>query len=118
MAERRIVHIVVVRVKGGWCAEIPHLRARRSARTLQAVDQQIRELIEPDPVEYEFRTGDPVLDRLVVSARLGRLAARLAETEARELTARVIAHATQLTGRDLGVLLELSHQRVQQLRRC
>jgi hypothetical protein len=117
VAERRNVQIVVVRVTGGWCAEIPHLRARRSARTLTVLDQQVRELLSPDEADYRFRTGDPVLDRLVRGVRDGRRAARAAEDHARDLTARVIARATRLTSRDLAMLVELSHQRVHQLRR-
>ncbi len=107
----------MIRVTGGWRAEVPRLRARRSARTLTALDQQVRQLLSPDAAEYEFRTGDPVLDRLVREVRAGRRAARAAEEQARALTARVIAQAPGLASRDLAVLTELSHQRVHQLRR-
>ena len=116
VAERRNVQVVVVRVTGGWCAEIPHLRARRSARTLTSLDQQIRELFAPDVVDYQIRTGDHVLDGLIAGVRVSRRTARTAQEQVWELTARVMARATGLTSRDLAVLLEVSHQRVHQLR--
>ena len=67
-------------------------------------------------VDLQFRTGDHVLDGLIAGVRVSRRTARTAQEQVRELTARVMARATGLTSRDLAVLLEVSHQRVHQLR--
>jgi hypothetical protein len=66
-------------------------------------------------VDYDFHTGDAELDRLVAAVRAARRAAHVAEERARGLTDRVIVRAPGLSVRDLGVLLELSYQRVHQL---
>jgi len=109
--------VLVVRVGDGWRAELPHLRARRSARTLDALDRQVRQLVAPDKPDYEFRTGDPTLDQLIQTVRVARRVARTADRYAREVTALALDRGAGLGGRDLGVMLGLSHQRVHQLRR-
>jgi hypothetical protein len=70
-------------------------------------------------VDYEFHTGDAVLDRLIVDARKSRLQAQLTEVEARQATRQLLAHAVHradLSIRDLAIMLGLSHQRIHQLR--
>jgi hypothetical protein len=107
--------VLVLREDRGWRAEIPDLRLLHRARTLYALDRRVRELLGPGWVDYRFRTGDPLLDELVAGVRAGRRAAQLAEEQARELTDRVLDRTAGLSSRDLGVLLELSHQRIHQL---
>jgi hypothetical protein len=109
--------VVVTREKGAWHAEVPDLRAHWRARTLYALDRRVRDRLGPGWVEYRFRTGDEALDRIVAGVRANRRAAQLAEDRARELTGQAITLAGHLSQRDLGVLLELSHQRIHQLRR-
>jgi hypothetical protein len=107
--------VLVLREDRGWRAEIPDLRQLHRARTLYTLDRRIRELLGPGWVDYRFRTGDPLLDELVAGVRTGRRAAQLAEEQARELTDRVLDRTAGLSSRDLGVLLDLSHQRIHQL---
>jgi hypothetical protein len=107
--------VLVLREDRGWRAEIPDLRQRHRARTLSALDRRIRELLGPGWVDYRFHTGDPLLDELVAGVRAGRRTAALAEEQARDLTDRVLERTSRLSSRDLGVLLELSHQRIHQL---
>jgi len=107
--------VLVLREERGWRAEIPELRRLHRARTLFTLDRRVRETLGSGWVDYRFRTGDPLLDELVAGVRAGRRAAQLAEEQARELTGRILDRAAGLSSRDLGVLLELSHQRVHQL---
>jgi hypothetical protein len=115
-AQELAPRVLVTREGAAWRADIPDLRAQRRARTLYALDRRVREMLGPGWVNYQFRTGDPVLDRLVGGVRAGRRAAQLAEEQARELTAQALTLAAGLSQRDLGVLLQLSHQRIHQLR--
>ena len=108
--------VVVTRDDAAWRAEIPDLRVHRRARTLYALDRRVREVLGSGWVNYEFRTGDETLDRLVAGVRASRRAAQLAEDRAKVLTEQAVVRAARLSQRDLGVLLELSHQRVYQLR--
>jgi hypothetical protein len=107
--------VLVLREERGWRAEIPELRRMHRARTLFTLDRRVRETLGSGWVDYRFRTGDPMLDELVAGVRAERRAAVLAEEQARELTGQVLRRAAGLSSRDLGVLLELSHQRVHQL---
>ena len=109
--------VVVSRDGRGWRAEIAEPAIERLGRTLYALDRRIRDLLVPGWVDYEFHTGNEELDRLVAGVRAARRAADIAEDRARCLTDRAIAMASGLSVRDLGVLLELSHQRVHQLLR-
>ena len=70
-------------------------------------------------INYRFRTGNTDLDRLVTQAREARQAARRTHERAHQLTLQVLAAAGQarLSGRDLAVLLAISHQRIHQLQR-
>jgi hypothetical protein len=115
MAQSLSPRVIVLREDRGWRAEIPDLRQLHRARTLYALDQRVRELLGSGWVDYRFRTGDPLLDELVAGVRAGRRAAQLAEEQARELTDQALDRASGLSSRDLGVLLELSHQRIHQL---
>jgi hypothetical protein len=115
MAQSLSPRVIVLREDRGWRAEISDLRQLHRARTLYALDRRIRELLGSDWVDYRFRTGDPLLDELVAGVRAGRRAAQLAEEQARELTDQALDRASGLSSRDLGVLLELSHQRIHQL---
>jgi hypothetical protein len=107
--------VLVTREGRGWRAEIADRSIQRRARTLYTLDRRVRGLLVPGWVDYDFHTGDAELDRLVAGVRAARRTAQVAEERARGLTERVIARAPGLSVRDLGVLLELSHQRVHQL---
>jgi hypothetical protein len=109
--------VLVTREGRGWQADIAELGVRRRARTLYTLDRRVRAVLTPGWVEYDFHTGDAVLDRLVAGVRAARRIAEAAEERAKGLTEHAIALAPGLSVRDLGVLLELSHQRVHQLLR-
>jgi hypothetical protein len=105
----------VVREERSWRAELVEPRVVRRSRTLHALDRQVRKVLGPGWVDYQFRTGDAELDRLVAGVRTARRAAQVAEELARELTEQVLEQARGLSRRELAVLLDLSHQRVHQL---
>jgi hypothetical protein len=105
----------VVREERGWRAELVEPRVLRRSRTLHALDRQVRKVLGPGRVDYQFRTGDAELDRLVAGVRAARRTAQVAEELARELTEQVLEQARGLSRRELAVLLDLSHQRVHQL---
>src|SRR5436305_7917632 len=86
------------------------------ARSLQALDRRIQAFMEGKPVSYQFRTGNDELDRLVRRLRITRAAARRYEDKARRLVDQVVLLHSGLSQRDVSVLVELSHQRVYQLR--
>jgi hypothetical protein len=67
-------------------------------------------------VDYQFQTGDERFDRLVAGVRAGRRAIAVAEEQTRVLTEEVLRAASGYSQRDLGVMLELSHQRIHQIR--
>ncbi len=71
--------------------------------------------VGPAQEDYDFHTGNAELDRLVAGVRAARRATQVAEARARCLTEKVIMLGPGLSVRDLGVLLDLSHQRVHQL---
>jgi hypothetical protein len=118
--------VVVTREDGNWLADVPSLEgAHTYARSLPSLDRAVREVVVlaadlPDDVmpdlvlDYEFRTGDPRIDR--DAAHVRRLRAQLAEVEA--LTAASIRALTpELSVRDAGALLGVSPQRVSQIAR-
>src|SRR4051812_42083425 len=115
MAGSMSPRVLVLREEGGWRAEVPDLRQLHRARTLSGLDRRIRGLLGPGWGEFRVRPGDPLLDELVAGVRAGRRTAQLAEDRARELTERVLDRTSGLSSRDLGVLLDLSHQRIHQL---
>jgi hypothetical protein len=69
--------VMVSREDGGWVAEIAALGVVRRAPALAAVDAQVRDLLGTDVVDYEFRTGDFAVDRLVNGICPGGLALEL-----------------------------------------
>src|SRR2546430_1701564 len=91
-------------------------RSRRRRR-LVTLDQQVRDLLGTNDVDYQFHTGDGELDRLVMHIRSARLAAQRHEDRARRLTGQALALPGGGSIRDLALLLGLSHQRVHQLLR-
>ena len=115
MSDNVTSRVLVVRETRGWRAEFAEPPVLRRARTLYALDRRVQEVLGPGWVDYLFRTGDAGLDRLVAGVRAARRTAQVADDRARELTGEVLALASDLSGRDLAVLLDLSHQRVHQL---
>jgi hypothetical protein len=111
--------ITVTRIESQWLAQIPDLDRIHRVRTLYQLDRWVRCTFGPGWIDYRFRTGDPHFDRLITQAREARRQARRADERARDLTLQVLAAAdnAELSGRDLAVLLGMSHQRIQQLRR-
>jgi hypothetical protein len=69
--------VMVSRENGGWVAEIAALGVVRRAPALATVDAQVRDLLGTDHVDYEFRTGDFAVDRLVKGICPGGLALEL-----------------------------------------
>ena len=116
--------LVVVSAQGHeWIAEISALQASFGTASLPRVDRWARDLLGLGVtrwINYEFRTGDAARDRLVAETRAARLAAQLAEEQARQATRQLLSHVVHradLSIRDLAVMLGLSHQRIHQLRR-
>jgi len=121
--------VVVDRAQGRWVGrvvELPGLFSR--AHTLRRLDAYLRDSVgqvvgleahalRAIKLEYEFRTGDTALDRLVRAARAARRMAVAEEQRARLLTEQAVASpgAQRLSSRDLAVMLDISHQRVHQL---
>jgi hypothetical protein len=107
--------LVVVRRNGqGWQATTATLGLVRT-HSLTALDRRVRASVGAYPVDYEFHTGDTELDRLVSRERAARVAARQFEDHARRLARQILRRPTHYSGRDLGILLDLSYQRVHQL---
>jgi hypothetical protein len=113
------VRIIVTRSGQHWFAELPDLDLTYKVRTLYQLDHWVRFTFGSGWIEYRFHTGDARLDQLITDARQARREARSADEKARHLTRRalVAAENARLSGRDLAVLLAISHQRIQQLRR-
>jgi predicted RNase H-like HicB family nuclease len=131
VAEVKSYHVVVTREGNDWLAAVPELPgAHTDARSLRTLDGYVREVITlledlPDGAEaeltldYEFHTGDETVDALVAEARKARHHAEAEQRRASELTVRALAqlaeHSPALSRRDTAALLDISHQRVQQL---
>jgi hypothetical protein len=111
--------VIVTRIDRYWHAEFPYFDLAHQARTLFRLDRWVRDKFGPGGVDYRFHTGDTHLDRLIARARRARRVARLADERARQLAIQVLTTADQahLSGRDLAVLLTISHQRIHQLQR-
>jgi hypothetical protein len=131
VAEVKTYHVVVTREGDGWLAVIPELPgAHTDARSLRSLDGYVREVVAlvedlPDGAEsqlvldYEFHTGDEEVDALVAEARYARHQAEAEQRRASELTMRALTRLVErrpsLSRRDTAALLDISHQRVQQL---
>lgn len=123
--------VVVTREGGAWLADVPGLGGAHTwARSLPALDQALREVIVLAAdladeamagldIDYEYRTGDAVID--TQSAELRTRRRQLHDLDA-EVTAKTEQLATELVGtgysvRDAAVLTGVSYQRVSQLTR-
>jgi hypothetical protein len=112
-------HVVVVVRRAGrwWLAETATGGVVRT-RSLHSAVRQARELVgEGAAVHYQFHTGDPELDRLVIQIRAARLAAKRLELRAKRLTGKVLRLPSGGSLRDVALLVGLSYQRVHQLMR-
>lgn len=109
------VMVLVGRVGVEWRAEVAASGAVCRARSLMGLHRQVQKLLGKDVADYVFRTGDVELDRLVWQVRAVRTTTRALQARTRLLTGRVLALSGGCSGRDLAVLLGMSHQRVQQL---
>lgn len=111
--------VIVSRETHGWQAEVAALGVVvRNRRSLYALDQRVRDLLGTSAVDYQFHTGDAELDRFVVQIRAATSAARTADARAGRLILQVLMLPGGGSGRDLAVLLGMTHQRVQQRRRA
>jgi hypothetical protein len=112
--------ITVTRIESQWHAEVPDLDRVHRVRTLFQLDRWVRFTFGPGWIDYRFRTGDRHFDQLVARTREARREARRIDEHARDLTLQVLAAADRagLSGRDLAVLLAISHQRIHQLQRA
>src|SRR5437867_7754224 len=101
-ADRAGCQVVVRRDGRGWLADTAALGVIR-ARTLHTLLQRVGELVGPEPVDYQFYTGDAELDRLVIQIRAARAAARRLDERARRLTGRVLLLPSGGSVRDLAL---------------
>ena len=109
-------HVVIVRRTGtSWQAELPFAGTLLQARSLAALDRQVRKRLANQVMAYDFRTGNEELDCLVRRLRITRAAARCYEGRMRRLVNDVMLLQSGLSQRDVGILVRLSHQRVYQL---
>jgi len=111
--------VVVARDGQEWCVTVERRRYR--SVFLVRVDRWVRRTLEVTEmawINYEFRTGDPHVDKLIREARQTRLAVYIAEVQAQESTREALADnfCAAMSQREVGVLLSLSHQRIHQLR--
>ncbi|MFL6117552.1 MAG: type II toxin-antitoxin system HicB family antitoxin [Catenulispora sp.] len=127
----RTYRVVVTREGDDWLAVIPELPgAHTDARSLHTLDGYVREVIAvveglPEGAEsrlvldYEFHTGDETVDALIAEARHARHQAEAERRRASDLTMRALTQLVErspgLSRRDTAALLDISHQRVQQL---
>jgi hypothetical protein len=109
--------VLVSRAGRGWQAEVAALGVVRRARSLLALHRRMRELLGTADIDYRFYTGDRELDSLVMRIRAARAAARRNEERARQLTVRAVQLPASGSGRDLAVLVGMSHQRINDLQR-
>jgi hypothetical protein len=109
--------VLVSRAGRGWQAEVAALGLVHKSRSLLALDRWVRELLGTADIDYRFYTGDRELDRLVMQIRAARAAARGNDERARQLTVRAAQLPASGSGRDLAVLVGMSHQRIHDLQR-
>jgi len=129
MNHQQTYRVIVTRDDDHWLADVPELQgAHTFARTLMALDKDVREVIVlaadlPDDavsslkLAWEYHTGDAILD--AKTARVRALRAKL-EQIAAEAGASTAAMALELVDggmsvRDTAVLLGISPQRVSQM---
>jgi predicted RNase H-like HicB family nuclease len=122
MAEEAMTyHVVVTRDGDGWMADVPALPGTHTwAKTLRAVDRNVREVIgmvEDLPrsaeaaldLEMDYRTGDPVLDERADRLRARRHEQERAAAEIASDTSELLQRfAAQLSVGDAAVLLGVS----------
>lgn len=121
-------HVIVTREGRDWLAEVPaiHGGAHTHARTLQALDKYVREVIVlgadlPDEamdsleIDYEYRL-DGSDDERKVAVETRKKAQRLA-ADAEKRYARLACRYVErgVAVRDIAAMLGISHQRVSQL---
>jgi predicted RNase H-like HicB family nuclease len=110
---------------GAWLARVPDIPGCHTyGRTLEQARRRIREALAPwiddaERAELRFRVRLPADVRAELThARSARERSTRAQLEANEATRRAALDLTQRFGlslRDASELLEISHQRVQQL---
>lgn len=96
------VLVLVSRDGRRWQAEVAALGTVRKARTLVALDNQIRDILGTNSVGYEFHTGEII---------------RQNENRIRRLTEQASLLPSGGSVRELAVLLGMSHQRIYQVMR-
>jgi predicted RNase H-like HicB family nuclease len=125
MNSRKTYEVTATRSGGWWALDVPELFGVHSqARRLDQAEDAIRDAIAfaleipDDSFDVTFAVqADPASDEIVQLARIVRDDAERAEGEARDVTVAAIAHLKEhgYTQRDVGQLLGLSYQRVQQI---
>src|SRR5258708_3071343 len=122
-------HVVVTRDGDGWMADVPDLPGTHTwARTLRALDRNVREVIgmvEDLPrsaeagldLDMDYRTGDPDLDERADRLRSRRREQERAAAEIADDTRELAPQLTrQLPVTHTAVLFGVSQSRVTQLR--
>lgn len=121
--------VVVTREGGQWLADVPELEGTHTyARHLSALDRYVREVVVlgadlPDDamdeveLDYDFDTGDELIDREVADLRRTRRALDAAERDLRQRTRTDVRElvARGYSVRDASLLTGVSYQRVSQL---
>jgi predicted RNase H-like HicB family nuclease len=122
---------IVTREGRDWLADVPELEgAHTFARTLPKLMQYVREVIVlaedlPDEamkdldIDFVYHTGDPDIDRVAQKVRRDRIKIAKAEKTLRSsttITARKLLRSGMST-RDVATILDISHQRVDQIAR-
>ena len=122
---------IVTREGRDWLADVPELEgAHTFARTLPKLMQYVREVIVlaedlPDEamkdldIDFVYHTGDPDIDRVAQKVRRDRIMIAKAEKTLRSsttITARKLLRSGMST-RDVATILDISHQRVNQIAR-
>lgn len=121
--------VVVTRERDAWLADAPDVAGAHTwARDLKKLDGYVREAIalaldlpegaEADlALDWEYRTGDEVVDRTTEELRDARQRLTAFSAEVAERTRTVVADLTERgwSVRDIAGLLGISAQRVSQL---
>lgn len=106
-----------------WTVNVDGARAFTQAARLDQVPQRVTEAlylldgVEAAPEDIDIEAHLPGEDSLVEDARSKRQEAHHAQAVAEEITAAVVRrlHKAGLPYRDIGVMLDMSHQRAQQI---